>query len=242
LRRGGRVLERTGARRARRGAAGGAAPLRLGLRGSRWSRRRAARPAAGHFLWRPQRARAPNPEEQPAEPAAAMGQNDLMGTAEDFADQVRPAPTHARPRGPAVLALPGLARGPAFLARLPRAPGPERPPWSWTRLGAPGGQAVWAERASSGWPGPGWGRLPRPGTRGRRAKGQCPLPFEPRVAAQGALGGGRGLGSSQGEGGALVSAAAREAPAPFSFRRAGLGVPLAVLPAPSPGWTLPRLR
>lgn len=46
----------------------------------------------------------------PAEPsAAAMGQNDLMGTAEDFADQVRPAPqpaghlgrTDARLRRPA---------------------------------------------------------------------------------------------------------------------------------------------
>lgn len=41
-------------------------------------------------------------EDQPAEPAAAaaMGQNDLMGTAEDFADQVRPAPQPAGPRGP----------------------------------------------------------------------------------------------------------------------------------------------
>ncbi|XP_034785309.2 surfeit locus protein 4 [Pan paniscus] len=73
-----------------------AAPLRLGLRGSRWSRsRRGARPAAGHFLWRPQRVRAPTGESQRASerasraepPAVAMGQNDLMGTAEDFADQ-----------------------------------------------------------------------------------------------------------------------------------------------------------
>lgn len=35
LERGGRGLEREGARQAGRGAAGGAAPLRLGLRGSR---------------------------------------------------------------------------------------------------------------------------------------------------------------------------------------------------------------
>lgn len=41
-------------------------------------------------------------EDPPAEPAAAaaMGQNDLMGTAEDFADQVRPAPQPSGPYGP----------------------------------------------------------------------------------------------------------------------------------------------
>lgn len=40
-------------------------------------------------------------EDPPAEPAAAaaMGQNDLMGTAEDFADQVRPAPQPSGPYG-----------------------------------------------------------------------------------------------------------------------------------------------
>lgn len=54
-------------------------------------------------------------------PAAAMGQNDLMGTAEDFADQVRPAGSAASPpRGPSRRALPldPLSRSP------PPPPGP----------------------------------------------------------------------------------------------------------------------
>ena len=56
-----------------RGGPRGAAPLRLGLRGSRWSRGRGARPAAGYFLWRPQRARAPTgraPRERASEGAS----------------------------------------------------------------------------------------------------------------------------------------------------------------------------
>lgn len=132
----------------RRGGPGRcAAPLRLGLRGSRWSRsRRGARPAAGHFLWRPQRARAPTGEGQRASepsraepPAVAMGQNDLMGTAEDFADQVRPAgpspgPDPGRP-GRSGVGLPakGARPGPPPDSLFPQRgspPGPSAPAWT----------------------------------------------------------------------------------------------------------------
>lgn len=79
-----------------------------------------------HFLWRPQRARAPTgraPRERASElaepPAAAMGQNDLMGTAEDFADQVRPAGSAGPSPGPPARSL---------LPRPPSAPSPGFPP------------------------------------------------------------------------------------------------------------------
>lgn len=82
---GGRRGRAAGGAR-RRGGGAHAAPLRLGLRGSRWSRAaQRGRPPGTSCGGRS--GPSASAEQQPAEPAAAMGQNDLMGTAEDFADQ-----------------------------------------------------------------------------------------------------------------------------------------------------------
>lgn len=143
--------------------------------------------AAGAGADGPSAEGASEPASQPAEPpAAAMGQNDLMGTAEDFADQVRPAGPSARgapPPRPSCWA-PGLVASgprpcPAEPAPGPRAaprpgPGPSRCP---RRARSPSPSRGPASRAR---------RLPAPGAPPNSASGAQPALAPP--ARRGALG------------------------------------------------------
>ncbi|KAJ8797510.1 hypothetical protein J1605_017242 [Eschrichtius robustus] len=120
-----------------------------------------------HFLWRPQRARARAPtgrapRERASElaepPAAAMGQNDLMGTAEDFADQVRPTGSAGPSPGPP-------ARSPPPPARLG--------PLSWISPGAPARSACTPRARPRD---PGRPRSRPPARRAAPRPGPCPHP------------------------------------------------------------------
>lgn len=197
---GGRRGRAAGGAR-RRGGGAHAAPLRLGLRGSRWSRAaQRGRPPGTSCGGRS--GPSASAEQQPAEPAAAMGQNDLMGTAEDFADQVRPAAPRPRPRRrlpprPARPGLPAAQRpgpDPRGRGRRPRAA--RRPPRRWA--GRTPGE-------------------PRPARRG--ALGLLPAPSPPRTLPR--PGGGRAASAGRPRPKACAAGASREERPVRSGRRRG---------------------